>query len=357
MKKFTNPLRAAVALSVVLIVGNVGVRGQSGMVAAAHHLAIEEGEKVLQNGGNAIEAAIVTAAVLNVVEPYASGLGGGGFMVVHIASTGEDFVIDSDVTAPERATERMFIDPDTDQPFPDREINSGGIAVGVPGALRHWEEALRISRLRLGGTMTLRDALQPAINLAKVGFPVSDTFISILRRNRTRLAIFPDTAAIFLPNPSLEEGSILKQPDLARTLQVIADQGVDVFYTISDAVKNPRTENPPFPIHPGLIEPTDLAVYDIKTRDVVSGNYRGFNIVSSGPPSGGVTLIEMLNILEGFPFGSDTFRFLEGNTVQTMIEAMKLSYADRTAFVADPDFVSAPVQGLTSKDYLEQGKI
>ena len=344
-------LRTLIVALMVFLLGGPA-RAQSGMVAAAHPLAIREGERVLQNGGNAIEAAVVTAAVLGVVEPYASGIGGGGFMVVRLAGTGEEFVIDSSVTAPQSTTPDMFIG------VPEPEINSGGLAVGVPGALQHWDEALRISRLLLGGSLSLRDALQPAVDLAANGFEVSDTFIAILRRHRTRLGTFPDTAAIFLPNPPLQEGSLLRQPDLAGTLQMVADQGIEVFYrgamadALADIVANPRTvASPPFPIRAGRMQPADLAAYDIQRRDVVSGTYRGLTVVSAGPPSGGITLIEMLNILEGFPFGGDAFGFQGGDTVQAMMESMKLAYADRTAFVADPAFVTVPVRGLTSRDY------
>ncbi len=357
MTMLTKRIGIAVALFTVLATA-VDAHAQSGVVAAAHPLAIQEGERVLQNGGNAIEAAVVTAAVLAVVEPYASGIGGGGYMVIRLR-TGQDIVIDSNVTAGQSATADMFRDAGGTV-FPSNQINSGGLAVGVPGALRSWDEALTISRTQLGGTMTLREALQPAIALATNGFAVSDAFIAILQRNRTRLGIFPATSAIFLPDPPLTTGSILTQPDLARTLQMVADQGIDVFYrgiiadAISQTVTNPATvPDPPFAILGGFIDPIDLAAYDIRRRNAVSGTYRGFKVVTSGPPSAGVMLLEMLNILEGFPLGSSTFGFQEGNTVQAMIETMKLSYADRNEYVGDPDFVAVPVQGLTSKGYAE----
>jgi gamma-glutamyltranspeptidase/glutathione hydrolase len=354
--------RAAV-LSIVLtglLATTQGARAQTGMVAAAEVLAIEEGERVLANGGNAIEAAVVTAAVLAVIEPYASGLGGGGFMLVHIGSTGEEFVIDSNVTAPLAASTDMFIDPGTGQPYPAQEINSGGIAVGVPGALRHWNEALRLSELLLGPTMSLSDALQPAIDLATNGFRVSSSFLAIRNRNRTRLNFFPDTRAIFFPSPPLEKLSLLTQPDLANTLRMVAAQGIDVFYNgpiaqaISDIVQSPRVESPTYPIHPGRIVPSDLAIYELRTREPVSGTYRGHRVVSAGPPSGGATLVELMNILDRFDFGTATFGFQEPNTVQAMIEAMKLSYADRTRWVADPAFVYVPVRGLTSSGYADE---
>lgn len=346
------------AVFVVALAGAGGAYAQSGMVAAAHPLAIQEGERALQNGRNAIEAAVVTAAVLAVVEPYASGLGGGGYMVIHLGS-GQDIAIDSNVTAGQATSPDMFKDANG-VVFPSNEINSGGLAVGVPGALRHWDEALRISRTQLGGTMTLREALQPAIQLATDGFAASETFVAILERNRPRLEIFPATSAIFLPDPPLAVGSMLKQPDLARTLQMVADQGIDVFYrgtlaaAISQTVTNPDTvPNPPFTIHPGFIDASDLATYDIRTQDAVSGMYRGLKVVTAGPPSAGIMLLEMLNILEGFPLGSGTFGFQQGDTVQAMIETMKLSYADRNEYVGDPGFVMVPVRGLTSKGYAD----
>jgi len=330
---------------------------RTGMVAASDPLAIEAGERALAEGRNAIEAAVVAAAVLGVVEPHASGIGGGGHMVVHIASTGQEFVIDSNVTAPHAATPDMFIDPDTGEPYPAREIHSGGIAVGVPGTVRHWDEALRLSQSLLGGTMSLSEALKPAITLANDGFAVSAAFLTVRDRNRRRLKFFPDTRYAFFPTPPLLAGSILRQLDLAATLQTIADEGADAFYNgpiadaICDVVRAPRTEDPAYPIHPGRMKPRDLAAYKIKKRAPVSGTYRGYRVVSSPPPSGGIMMIEMLQILEGFPLGSDTFGFLEPNTAHVMIEAMKLSYADRNRWIADPDFVHVPVAGLTSRDY------
>jgi len=223
--------------------------------------------------------------------------------------------------------------------------------------VRHWDEALRLSQTVLGGTMSLSDALKPAITLANDGFAVSAAFLTVRDRNRRRLRFFPDTRYAFFPTPPLLEGSILRQLDLAATLQTIADEGADAFYNgpiadaICDVVGSPRTEDPAFTIHPGRLKPRDLAAYTIKTRAPVSGTYRGFRVVSSPPPSAGITLIEMLQILEGFPLGSETFGFLEPNTAHVMIEAMKLSYADRNRWIADPDFAHVPVSGLTSRDY------
>ncbi len=381
-------LIAGLVLAVTVLAAPLAL-AQSGMVAAAHPLAIQEGEKVLLNGGNAIEAAIVTAAVLGVVEPYASGIGGGGFMVVHIPQAGSEpaqrFVIDSRVTAPQDATPDMFRGLTLDQ------IDTGGLAVGVPGALKHWDEALKISReLQLSGrlqglNMTLSQALQPAIEIARNGFDVSDTFIRILNTHRNRLAKFPDSAALFFDLPTDPAACApeapplpachLTQSALADTLELVAAQGTDVFYhgpiadAIVDTVRHPKTDDPN--ILSGRMRKDDgvddLALYDIKRRDPVTGTYKGFTLVTAGPPAGGVTLIELLNIVDDprFPFGSPDFPgfgFLQTDTVHVMIEAMKLSYADKRAFLGDPDFALVPppgdpdrppipITGLTSPAY------
>jgi gamma-glutamyltranspeptidase/glutathione hydrolase len=325
--------------------------GKNGLVAAAEPHAVQVGEAVLSHGGNAIEAAVATAAALGVVEPYASGIGGGGFMVIHLAEAGRDLVIDSRVIAPQSATPDMFVG------LPDDSTLSGGLPVGVPGAVRHWETALAVSRDLLGGTLSFSDLLQPAIRLAADGFPLSDTFIAILQRN-TRLALFPDSTAVF--HPSLKAGDTLVQTDLARTLHMLAEGGPDAFYAgpiaeaLVRAVQRPATTDNGKKILPGRMTGKDLTSYSIKRRDPLFGDYRGHKLITVGPPASGVNVLEMLNILEHYPIGTAGFRNLETNTAHLMIEAMKLAYADRVHYLADPEFVSVPVAGIVSKGFAEQ---
>lgn len=312
--------------------------GQRGMVVSAERHATEAGVAMLAAGGNAVDAAVATAFALGVTEPYHSGIGGGGFLLIHLAS-GETIAIDARETAPAAATPDMFRAPGV----PEDASRSGPLSVATPGLVAGL--ALALERW---GTKPLAEVLAPAIALAEEGFPIGPRHARILAHwHRMGMAArFPETAAIQAPAPDLAPGWRLVQRDLARTLRAIARDGPDAFYSgpiaraIADEVQK----------RGGVLTAQDLADYEPKLREPLRGSYRGRTVVSFPPPSsGGVALIEALNILEGFdlaPLGAGS-----SAAIHRIAEAMKLAFADRAAYLGDPDFVDVPVARLVAKDY------
>ena len=342
--------------------GIPGVRG--GVVTTSEPLAAKAGAEILRNGGNAIDAAAAVTAVLNVIEPQSSGIGGGGFMMIHLAKGKKTFIVDSRERAPAAATPDMFVG----QGFGTR--STSGIAVGVPGTIKGIATALD-----RWGTISLAEALAPAIDVAENGFLVTSRLDGSLRNSTGgltgRLSNEPGVAAyevargIFAPGGSpLSENDLLVQPELARTLKAIAEKGPDVFYhcgfdpandiaqAIVDTQLATRTGNP---AGVGRMTCDDLADYEIAVREPVEGKYRGFRIVSMPPPSsGGLTVIYILKLLEQFPIGDaeQGFGFGSTKTMHVMIEAMRLAFADRAVWMGDTDFVDLPVNGIISDAYL-----
>jgi gamma-glutamyltranspeptidase/glutathione hydrolase len=321
----------------------------------SHPLAAEAGARILENGGNAVDAAAAIQFALNVVEPQSSGIGGGGFMMIHLAKTNETFIIDSREKAPAAATPDMF------GTLSFADASTSGISVGVPGTLRGVATALE-----KWGTISLAEALKPAIKLADEGFKVGPLLaadiVDTTDRGFPMTNLQPETEAIFRPGGvPLKEGDLLVQPDLAKTFKLIAEQGPDVFYkgeiaqAIVDAQAQMRTRVGP----PGLGRMTlaDLADYDVaEDRVPIVGSYRGFTIASMPPPSsGGLTIIQMLKMLERFPLGdtSQGFGFGAKNTLHVMIEAMRLAFADRAFWMGDEDFVPVPKTGLLADGYVQ----
>jgi gamma-glutamyltranspeptidase/glutathione hydrolase len=339
---------------------------RKGVVAAAHPLATEAGAVVLENGGNAIDAAAVVQFVLNVVEPTSSGIGGGGFMGVHIANENRTVFIDSREKTPAAGSATMFLkcDPNCDENSSLDRIGSfteratSGIAVGVPGTLLGVSAALA-----KWGTISLNEALQPAIKLAGDGFNINARLASLTASSRT--TFWPETEAKFrLPNGDpLPEGYFLVQPDLAKTFKMIADQGPAALYTgeIAEAivVVQERFRTEVGPQGAGRMTLQDLNDYlnagpDI--REPVVGDYRGITLKGMGPPSsGGQTVLQILKCLEQFPIGDEAagFGFGATNTLHVMIESMRLAFASRSVWMGDADFVDLPVDGLISDGYLE----
>lgn len=321
------------------------VIADNGMVSSQEALATGVGVSILERGGNAVDAAVAVGFALAVTLPRAGNIGGGGFMLVHRAAEDETLAIDYRERAPAAAFRDMFLGADGN---PDNEKSRySGLAVGVPGTVA----GLAMAHAQYGsGTLTFADLVAPAIALAEDGFPVSVDLAFSLATYEKRLKADPDAARIFFkPDGALyTPGEILKQPDLARSLRAIADNGPAGFYTgpIAEAIAARVTEIG------GAMTPADLADYEPVVRKPVTGTYRGFEIHSMPPPSsGGVHIVQILNILEGFPIG-----YLGHNTADTihlMAEAMKRAYADRSQYLGDPDFVSVPVSGLTSKEYAE----
>ena len=325
---------------------------QKGVVAVNHPLAAEVGARILENGGNAIDAAAAIQFALNVVEPNFSGIGGGGFMMIHLAKTkgkktGETFFLDCREMAPAAATPNMFVSISN--------ASSNGISVGVPGTLLGVATALN-----KWGTISLPDALQPAIRFAEDGFRVTRVLASDTGDAKTTYQ--SETRAIFRRPDGLrlEKGDLLVHPDLAKTFKLIALNGPDVFYRgeIAQAIFEAQQKVYPstYTAGKGKMALTDLDAYEVKFREPIVGNYRGYTVVGAPPPSsGGLTVMQMLKMLERFPLGdvSQGFGFGSTKTLHVMIEAMRLAYADRAIWMGDEDFVSVPRKGLLADDYVQ----
>jgi gamma-glutamyltranspeptidase/glutathione hydrolase len=320
------------------------VQSQHGMVATQEHLATEAGLQVLKEGGNAIDAAVTIGFTLAVTLPRAGNIGGGGFMVAHLAKTKETFAIDYREKAPKAAYRDMFLDEKGN--YDPQKSRYSHLAVGVPGTVAGLTMALENY-----GTISLARALKPAIELAENGFPVSKDLHLALVLAKEQMQASPASIKIFYKEDGTpyQPGEILVQKDLAKSLKLLATQGANAFYkgAIADAIVADMKANG------GLITKADLADYQAVKREPVQGTYRGYDIYSMPlPSSGGVHLIQMLNLLEAYPIGS-----LGQNSAQTihlMAESMKLAYADRSKFLGDSDFVPAPISGLISKQYADE---
>ena len=327
--------------------------GTGGAVATVDPYATKIGLDVLRRGGNAIDAAVAAAAALGVVEPFSCGIGGGGFMVIRRAN-GKVTTIDGRETAPKAFPENAFIDPATGQPYPGSkfmELATSGLSVGTPGTVPSWEMALK-----LFGTKKLKKLIGPAERLARKGFVVDPTFTKQVADNQSRFKDFTTTRALFLPGDQPPAaGSTFRNPDLANTYRRIARRGARALHTgavardIVSAVRKPplvagSTRN----ARPGHMTLEDLASYKAERRYPTRTTYRGFEIVGMGPPSsGGSTIGEALNILERYsPLGGDPV-----TAYHRYLEASKLAFADRGAYLGDPDFVKVPLTGLLDKRF------
>ena len=322
------------------------VTGANGMVASAHPLASQVGVDILQAGGNAVDAAVAVGFALGVVEPNASGIGGGGLMVIRFADSGKVVFIDSREKAPAAASADMFeLDEDGTVKRDSRGFNPavvGGRSVAVPG-----EIAGLLAALEKYGTMDRHQVIQPAIDRARAGLEVSEVLAGIIMSNYDTLLAFPASEAIYLNDGfPREPGEIIANTDLANTLELVAQQGRDAFYTgaVAESIVAAVQADG------GIITLGDLAAYDVSFRDPVIGSYRGYQIVSASPPSsGGAHVIELLNIMENFDLRRMGFNTPE--SIHAWTEAQKLVYADRAKYMGDTDHVDVPLAGLTSKAY------
>ncbi len=326
---------------------------RQGVVTVNNPLAAEAGAQALEKGGNAIDAIAAVQFVMNVVEPEYSGIGGGGFMIIHLAKTNETFMLDCREKAPAAATFNQFQSPGS-------STQTNGLAVGVPGTLMCVDTALKN-----WGTTTLAEALQYAIPLAEQGFNIVEPLASDINVSGSRSNFWPETAAVFRPGPfpngtPKQKGDLLQQPDLANTFRLIAQQGADVFYhgEIADAiVAAQQTHYKGNVANKGRMTKADLEAYNVVPRDLVSVNYRGYTFASTSPPSsGGLTVGQMLEMLEQFPLGDTSqadWGFGNKNTLHVMIEAMRLAFADRGKWMgdADPGFCQVPTTGLLDPAY------
>ena len=319
------------------------VYGKNGMVASEQGLATQVGLDILKQGGNAIDAAVGVGFALAVVLPNAGNIGGGGFMVLHDDKTGKDVAIDFREIAPAKASRDMYLDNQ------GKVIDGKSLfthdASGVPGTVAGMEYALK-----KWGTMPLSKVLEPAIKLADKGFIVSDVLAQTLKEEKSTLGKWSASKAIFFKNGEpLKSGDLLVQKDLAKSLRLIAKQGAKAFYQGEIATKIAKEMQS----QGGTMTLEDLKAYKVVERQPIIGDYRGYKVVTMPPPSsGGVHLIEILNMLEHYPIKEDGVN--SAKNIHHMAESMKLAYADRSEYLGDPDFVKIPVTGLTSKAYANE---
>jgi gamma-glutamyltranspeptidase/glutathione hydrolase len=311
----------------------------AGIVVSDHPLATQAGTEILDRGGNAIDAAIATGFALGVVDQAASGLGGGGFMIIYDARDKRAHALDFRETAPEAAQADLYVR--NGKPVPSLSL-TGALAVAVPG-----EVAGLLAAMKRFGSLPLAVLMAPAIRLATEGFPLDAALRYAIERQSSNMKKFPELGRVFLMKDEVPpEGEIIRQPDLGQALKAIVAEGADVFYqgwigqAIVDTVKKEG----------GILTLEDLKSYKPIWREPLVGSYRKRTVITMPPPSsGGVALIEMLNVLEGHQLtklapNSATYFHL-------IAEAMKHAFADRAQYLGDPDFVKAPIPTLVSKDY------
>lgn len=318
--------------------------GSQGMVATSHPDATRVALDVLENGGNAVDAAVTAGFALAVTQPRSGNIGGGGFMLYAPGDGGPVQAIDYRETAPASATRTMFQDNEGNV-VPERSRFSH-LASGVPGTVAGF--ALALEKY---GTISLKEALAPAIGLARDGFKVPHRFTEGLEQARDRLEPWPATRTTFYRDDGSapQPGELFRQPELAATLQRISDHGIADFYEGETA----RLIVEEMKRGEGLITLEDLASYQAVIREPVQGRYRGHEIFSMSPPSsGGVHIVQILNILEGYPIGD--LGPNSARTIHLMAEAMKRAYADRSEYLGDTDYVDVPLSGITSKGYSEE---
>ena len=319
-----------------------GVRSAAphkGAIASAYPLASQAGQEILAAGGNAFDAAVAVSAALAVVEPSSSGLGGGGFYLLHRQSDGFETMVDARETAPGGATRDMYLDKNGNEI--QNASTNGPLSAGIPG-----EPAAFDYLVRKYGKLPLRQSLAPAIRLARQGYPLYARLQGGIRFKKDILARSPEAARAFLtPQGDVPElGFIIKQPELAATLEAMAAGGAKGFYegrVAADLVAGVRAGG-------GIWTLEDLKNYKVVERKPLIGDYHGARIVSASPPSsGGIAVLDSLNILAGF----DLAQFDSATRKHLIIEAMRRAYRDRAIFLGDPDFVKMPLEQLMSVDY------
>ena len=348
----------AAAIVVLALAGTAPVQaagpptsvGRGGAAATGDRLATQAAIDTLRRGGNATDAAVTAAAVLGVTQPFSCGIGGGGFMVSYDAREREVTTLDHRETAPRAmAPESFFVNG---APLAFDAARYSGLSVGVPGTVLGWARALRRH-----GTISLREALAPAIRVARRGFVVDATFAAQTQENLAFFDDVPATAKLFLdPDGTPRDvGTVFRNPDLARTYELIARFGARAFYrgpvagAIVQTVRSPQVSpSADHVFRPGVMDAVDLRGYTAPERPPVHSTYRGLHVFGMGPPSsGGSTVAEALNILEGYDLAARS----RADVLHLELEASRLAFADRGAYVADPDFEDVPLAGLISKDF------
>ncbi|MEQ8196367.1 MAG: gamma-glutamyltransferase [Rhodospirillales bacterium] len=320
-------------------------RGTLHMVSAANPLAAAAGRDILRRGGSAVDAAIAVQMILTLVEPQSSGIGGGGFLVAHTAASGDIVTYDGRETAPAAAHPYMFLDG-KGKPRQYREATVGGLAVGVPGLLRMLEMAHKAH-----GRLPWSDLFKPAIEMSEKGFAVSERLHAMAERDR-RLKTFAPTRDYFFTKDGKPKpvGTRIVNKPLADTLRRIAENGAKAFYTGAIAKSVVAAVNKAS-VNPGRLKLSDLTAYKAVKRDPVCLAYRVYFVCGMGPPSsGGITLLQILGILQNFDLPN--MAPASSNAVHLIAEATRLAYADRNTFIADPEFIPVPAAGLLDPGYL-----
>ncbi|TDW83739.1 gamma-glutamyltranspeptidase/glutathione hydrolase [Kribbella sp. VKM Ac-2566] len=325
--------------------------GYGGAVSSVDPDATNIGLDVLRRGGNAVDAAVATAAALGVTEPYSAGIGGGGYFVYYNAKTHKVSTLDGRETAPATMPPNAFVDPATGAAYPFAQLVTSGVSIGVPGTLATWDKALK-----QWGSLSLGNALKPAAELAERGFVVDPTFRLQTLENKDRFAQVVPTAKLFLPNGDAPQvGSLFKNPELAATYKLIGQQGPSVFYRgplageMAAVAKNPpKTPGATLPFFPGYLETSDLASYRVIDRKPTKVRYDGLDVYGMPPSSsGGSTVGEALNILQPQHLRQQSTT----QALHTYLEASALAFADRNAYVGDPAYVDVPLKELLSRGF------
>jgi len=350
-KALAGALILSIALTPPLALAKTPVAtGTGGAVATISEKASESALAILNKGGNAIDAAVAAAATLGVTDPFSCGIGGGGFMVIYLAKDKRVITIDHRETAPSSFSPAVFQENGKAIDF-DTAVASGA-AVGVPGTVRGWHEALQRY-----GTMSFKQVLAPAIDVATKGFPVSETFHKLAAENERKFQLFTSTSQLYLRNgKAVAAGAVLKNPDMAKAYREIAARGYKAFYegpmaqAMVDAVNRPPLAKGAS-ARPGTMSLADLANYEARIRQPIRSTYRGYDVYGMPlPSSGGIAVAEALNILEGY----DLKNMPRPNVEHLYLEASRLAFADRNAYLADPEYVDAPVDGILSKQFAAQ---
>lgn len=343
LEKKTLLMRLLSALLIVSLVSGDSIAApHSAAIASANELATKAGEAVLAQGGNAFDAAVAVSAALAVVEPYASGLGGGGFWLLHRARDGRDIMIDGRETAPGKASAHMYLDADNN-PIHGASLN-GPLAAAIPGT-----PAALVHIAKHYGKLPLRQSLAPAISLARDGFALDARFARTLMNHQAKLKHYSKTAQIFLDqeNRAPIQGTLLRQPELAATLTAISDNGRDGFYrgwVAQEMLRSVQQDG-------GIWQLEDLARYRVIEREPVKFTYRGAQVTTASlPSSGGLTMAQGLNILENFALSE----LSEGDKAHVIAEALRHAYQDRLNYLGDSDFVTVPEFRLLSQKYARQ---
>ncbi|MCP3851224.1 MAG: gamma-glutamyltransferase [Gammaproteobacteria bacterium] len=343
MRLYMKKIHFLTLISIVFVVASFSVQAevpQKAAIASAHPMATEAGKDILLQGGNAFDAAVAITAALAVVEPYSSGLGGGGFWLIRDQKGKKQIMIDGRETAPSKAHRDMYLD-ESGQYIPDLSMN-GPLAAGIPGTV-----AAMVHLSEQYGVLPLSQVLQPAIKLALEGFPVTEHYQKMVQFRLPVLQKYPSSAKIFLHNNAVPKlGHLIIQNDLAKTLKLIATSGNTDFYagaTARQMIKSMKAVQ-------GNWQLNDLKNYSIKEREPIQFSYRDMTVTSVAPPSsGGVALATILQILQNF----DLTAMDSVQQTHLIVEAMRRAYRDRAEFLGDSDFTEVPVERLTHKWYAD----